>query len=208
MSLEEYESQLQDVEALLAESPDEEEFIKLKNDLLELIALEKEQQQEQPEEAVASSIEAQVEASTYSSENATSASKASQGFEPIPETTETTTEAVPIAAKKFDKKTEKKLKKPFEIPEHLKPLESDTEAQRNKKKRTIKALKSKHKAAQKELDSVKKQSAWQDFNKKKKKKKKSDSIFKTADDGGKVGVVAVASSTSDAPSAKRQRHTF
>ena len=101
MSLKEYESQLQDVEALLAESPDEEEFIKLKNDLLELIALEKEQQQEeQPEEAAASSIEAKIEASTNSSENATSASIASQGFEAIPETTETTTEAVPIAAKK------------------------------------------------------------------------------------------------------------
>mmetsp|Transcript_1338 Transcript_1338/g.1606 ORF Transcript_1338/g.1606 Transcript_1338/m.1606 type:complete len:161 (-) Transcript_1338:424-906(-) len=45
MSLEEYQSQLSDIELLLAESPDDESLLTLKNDLVELIALTKEQEQ-------------------------------------------------------------------------------------------------------------------------------------------------------------------
>lgn len=214
MSLEEYQAQLADVEALISEAPEDESFLKLRDDLLELIALTKQEQEQQ--------TQAQEGATT--SPTTTSASFRGDGFDTAVERLENipmaqhpsqngdTDNPVPTAAK-LDKKIKQKIKKPFEIPEHLVPLESDTEAQRNKKKRAIKALKSKHKAAVKEYETSVKQSAWLDFSKKKRKKGTTgESIFKTAEGGGKVGVVTVSSdSVTDnaaATNTKRQRHTF
>mmetsp|Transcript_6893 Transcript_6893/g.10354 ORF Transcript_6893/g.10354 Transcript_6893/m.10354 type:complete len:217 (-) Transcript_6893:217-867(-) len=216
MSVEEYEAQLGDVEALLEDSPEDESFIKLKEDLLELIALTKQEETEGSGEATTSLHDP---SSSSSSLVATSAQDHDTAKEKsiIETETEPASAAPTPAVLKLDKKTEKKLKKPFEIPENLLPLESDTEAQRNKKKRAVKKLKSQYRAVKKDYESTKKQSAWLDFSKKKRKKVKGDSIFKTDDDGGKVGVVTAstsdsvsgpASSNPTVTSNKRQRHTF
>jgi len=76
------------------------------------------------------------------------------------------------------------LKEKFEIPQHLLPLSSDTEAERTRKRRTIKALKSKFRSKQKSAETEVKQKSWQDFMSKGKKKK-----------GGVIGGPVVGSST-------------
>jgi len=201
MSIEEYEAQLDDVEALLEDSPEDESFLKLKDDLLELIALTKQETEGSGGPSSSSSSLVATSAQNYDHDTV----KEQSNIE-----TEPASAAPTPALLKLDKKTEKKLKKPFEIPENLLPLESDTEAQRNKKKRAVKKLKSQYRAVKKDYESTKKQSAWLDFSKKKRKKGEGDSIFKTDDDGGKVGVVTASTSVSvpDPASSKRQRHTF
>jgi survival of motor neuron-related-splicing factor 30 len=106
------------------------------------------------------------------------------------------------AANSASKKGKKSLALPdtFEIPAHLIPLESDTDKERNRKRRTIKALKSKWKEQKKEAESSLKQKSWQSFQKKSIGRSKagvsageSSSIFSTAvgEDGStKVGVVS------------------
>mmetsp|Transcript_5025 Transcript_5025/g.9552 ORF Transcript_5025/g.9552 Transcript_5025/m.9552 type:complete len:223 (-) Transcript_5025:951-1619(-) len=220
MSLEEYQAQLADVEALISEAPDDESFLKLRDDLLELIALTKQEQENQKQAQQVQTLSATSLKNDYDFEtspdpllNQSTVALDTNSVQ-LEEKTSTDTPAPAVA--KIDKKIKQTIKKPFEIPEHLIPLESDTEVQRNKKKRAIKALKSKHKAAQKEYESSVKQSAWLDFSQKKRKKGKGpgESIFKTADDGGKVGVVTGSSntvtgtSTTSTISSKRQRHTF
>ena len=102
-----------------------------------------------------------------------------------------TTEEAAAALAKAEKKKKKKKKdaaiSEFEIPERLQPLPSDTDAERKKKTRAIKALKSKHREKTKEVETAQKQRSWQDFvsGGKKKKKRKGvageGSIFATED---------------------------
>ena len=102
-----------------------------------------------------------------------------------------TTEEAAAALAKAEKKKKKKKKdvvpSEFEIPTHLQPLASDTDAERKKKTRAIKALKSKHREKTKEVETAQKQKSWQDFvsGGKKKKKRKGvtgeGSIFATED---------------------------
>ena len=89
------------------------------------------------------------------------------------------------------KKKSNKVSKEFVVPPHLKPLESDSKAEANRKKRAVKALKSQWKAQKKEQEATQKQKSWQSFqNKSSKKKRVGDSIFATStDEGAKVGVV-------------------
>lgn len=196
-TIEEYESQLADIEMLLEESPGDDSLLKLKSDLLELIKLTREEEgrgndsrhHDQP-----------VFDATKKSENQSSELDsviASLPNEPIVSAVETTK---PVKISKPKK---------FEIPPHLQPLPSDTDAERKRKKRTLKALKAKHKAAEKEYESSKKQNAWLDFSKKKTKPK--ESIFRS-DGDSKLGVVSAPSVSTDAyskePSSKRQRHNF
>jgi hypothetical protein len=106
--------------------------------------------------------------------------------------------------------TSGKVNKEFEVPPHLIPNEGDSESDKNKKRRTIKALKSKWREKQKEMESEKKQQSWQSFQKKKSNStsanKERGSIFSTADIGNsKVGVVATTSTT---PSNSNQSSTF
>jgi len=85
----------------------------------------------------------------------------------------------------------------FKMPDHLKILPNDSEAQRKKKKKKQKALKSAFKTSQIEKASSAKQNQWQNFNSKSAGHKKGhwqankhrESIFKTSDSvTGKVGV--------------------
>ena len=77
----------------------------------------------------------------------------------------------------------------FELPQHLIPLESDTPAQKLKKARTAKSLKSKFRSKQKEVEATKKANDWKSFATK--TKKKSSSIFSTEEGvNARVGVVS------------------
>lgn len=65
--------------------------------------------------------------------------------------------------KKKKKSDDAMIEAKFELPSHLVPLESDTPAQRLKKQRTSKGLKSKFREKQKEAEHSKRQSDWKTF---------------------------------------------
>ena len=112
------------------------------------------------------------------------------------------TAAVPAEGKK---KKKKKLKD-FVLPDHLIPLDTDTEAERNKKRRTAKALKSKWREQKKQIESEQKQKSWQSFQKKTKKRGKDESIFSTQEGvADRVGVISKKQMTDNR---KRQKHDF
>lgn len=109
------------------------------------------------------------------------------------------------------KKKTKKIKD-FEVPSHLIPNDGDSEAERNKKRRAIKALKSKWREKKKEIESDKKQQSWQSFQKKT-KIDKGRSMFATYDGNGdatvaatKVGVVSATSGRQMTEFGERKRH--
>jgi len=83
----------------------------------------------------------------------------------------------------------------FEVPENLIIRDTDTDAEKNRKRRKLKAIKSKWREKKKEVESLKKQKSWQSFQKKK-KVKKNKSVFST-DDGGRFTSVE-----------ERTRHNF
>lgn len=82
-----------------------------------------------------------------------------------------------------------KVKAEFQVPPHLIPLDTDSAAERNKKRRALKALKSKWRESKKEAESAQKQKSWQSFQKKKKLKTKSSMFSTTATGDAAVGVV-------------------
>lgn len=191
--LQEYQSQLADIEELLADDPTDESLLKLKADLVELIALTEEEsvdpETEQCAVVVAETIRtgteerlpvSDAERTTTSYAGAATTKRAPDG------------ETVKAGAGEPAQKKLKKLKD-FEIPAHLQILETDSEKEKTKKKRTLKSLRSKHREKQREYESTKKQQSWQSFNKKA-NKKSSSSIFATHDGvHSKVGVVSVVS---------------
>jgi len=251
----EYESQVSELEMLLADSPNDEALIKLKNDLLELIQLTKSDATPDGESAVeqqedhggvenqsgkggleVDNIESshgdhdeiqQSDAFSKLSKNSDNTVRPGNNENDATTTTtaaESTTAADAAAStttkSKKSKSNKKLLSKPFEVPSHLLPLDSDTDAERKRKKRTIKALKSQYKATQKTIETEVKQQSWQDFNskhKKKTKRKGEGSIFKTEDGiGARVGVISGAvkvmgqerTETSYQQGSKKQRHVF
>lgn len=227
--IQEYEGQLSDVEALLQATPDDPSLLSLKADLVELIKITRQQAEVQPlptavvtsesivkgagsvnifdralEAAVGKSIgrdEQDVEVGT--SENVKSftetiieaSNEADQST--IPHSIDTAAGVEPA------KKKPKIFKAEFEVPQHLIPLETDTEAERTKKQRALRALKSKWRENKKEMESANKQKSWQSFQKK--AKVKSNSMFKTGDSA--VGVVSAAGrQLTDYASRTRHKH--
>ena len=211
-----YESQLAEVEELLQASPEDVSLLSLKSDLVELLAITRQQipPPAEAEEATAATapqpastpnalekaLEAAVETSIGVSPkaeeeaplNVTSQTDAKRAAPPpvdnvdvAQEATATTTTTATMASNEPPRKKSKKLKE-FEIPSHLVIHDTDTEAQKNKKRREIKSLKNKWRVKKKEIESERKQQSWQSFQKKK-GKKNDKSIFSTSD--GKVGVV-------------------
>jgi survival-of-motor-neuron-related-splicing factor 30 len=241
--LAEYKSQLSDIELLLADSADDESLLKLKSDLLELIQLTEDQQEDGEEglehsshnhdegdgddnvtEAVEEELPTQqgenqnlkVGAATVATDDGTLTNAS------IATETSTAIAAAAAKSKASLKKSKKLVSKPFEIPSHLIPLDSDTDAERKRKKRTLRALKSQYKSTQKAVESELKQNSWQDFQKKTKKKRKGasrgESIFKTEDGvAARTGVITGSVSVMGQErtnekianaSSKRQRHAF
>lgn len=99
-----------------------------------------------------------------------------------------------VAPHKAKKSSNKKKKvKDFVLPDHLIPTDDDTDAERNKKRRSAKALKNKYRHEKKEIESSNKQKSWQSFQKKTVGKKSDDSssIFATKEGvNDRVGVVS------------------
>jgi len=132
------------------------------------------------------------------------------------DTNATTTQQPEKKKKKKKKKSDDAvLEATFELPSHLVPLESDTSAQKLKKQRTAKALKSKFRAKQKEAEHSKRQSSWQSFASKAGGKKRKGgvgggSIFSTEEGvNARVGVISGGGGrkmTGFADPSKRQRH--
>jgi survival-of-motor-neuron-related-splicing factor 30 len=248
--LSEYQSQLNDIELLLAESPDDESLLKLKSDLIELIQLTNEQlvpststsnlesisniqseKNEKGEEGHGHENEGILgsnslcDTSIHTSSVITSASASASASHNSKEGKDIESSSSSTTTTTLKKSKKKILSRPFEIPTHLLPLDSDTDAERKRKKRSIKALKSQYKSTVKEVESEVKQQSWQDFNKKSKKRKgvkglNGESIFKTEDGvGARTGVITGAvqvmgkerdynSGVSANGGVKKQRHLF
>mmetsp|Transcript_41623 Transcript_41623/g.71713 ORF Transcript_41623/g.71713 Transcript_41623/m.71713 type:complete len:136 (+) Transcript_41623:230-637(+) len=91
----------------------------------------------------------------------------------------------------------KTTRKKFKIPDNLKVLPTDSQAERTRKRLKVKMLKSKFKQKEKSEEAVAKQKNWQSFMTKGKRKTisskvamKKDSIFKSPETvDGKVGVI-------------------
>ena len=270
-------SQLEEVDALIAADPTNSEFQQLRNDLLQLIALEEQEsageggeaaveddtaaqpsgagthtydEQSQPVETMAvaatsESLSEQKDSSSYTaqgtflehvvvSKEAIAEAPDLGAFQPVTYSSKskttaaatttsqpaiksngvdsaeasanltgdstnanatTTTSSPPEKKKKKKKKSDSAvLEAKFELPSHLVPLDSDTPAQKLKKQRTAKALKSKFRGKQKEAEHAKRQNDWKSFATKGKKRKGAvggSSIFAT-DEGvnARVGVVS------------------
>jgi survival-of-motor-neuron-related-splicing factor 30 len=263
-------AQLAEVDALIAASPDEPSLLQLREDLLQLIALEElekssesgsapaaaataenyselqnneQQQQQQGVQLHAQHVEESSEQQNYSSANYTAQSTFTDNigtdglaeapdlgsFQPVEKsthlkstsTTSSTTQAASLksgdddaddnnnvedtaaasAASTSEKKKKKKkksddklLSSKFELPNHLIPLESDSDAQKQKKQRAAKALKSKFRSKQKEMEHTKRANDWKSFSTKASKKNKKlpkSSIFSTEEGvNAKVGVIS------------------
>lgn len=215
--IQEYEYQLVDVEAMLQASPDDTTLLSLKSDLLELLtitrhaafanvsAIEKPTSSSNVfdralEAAVGTSV-GREEAVVVASESlvtpsfADTVEEAAVDAASIPKTIE--------AVREVSVKRSKPVKTEFEVPQHLIPIDTDSTAERSKKQRALKALKSKWRESKKEVESAMKQKSWQSFQKK--KKLKSSSIFKTGD--AAVGVVSAAGrQLTDCGERKRHKH--
>ena len=215
----EYQSQLAEVETLLQASPEDTSLLSLKSDLLELInisrqsagigtaaaAAEEEEEQSKPSTTTASVFDQALQAAVGTSVGADesqqpplAAAVAAPTFADTVEeaATAAASAGIPTAidtsgtAKEAPKKKSKKVKQEFEVPQHLIPLDTDSAAERNKKRRAIKALKGKWRESRKEVESAQKQKSWQTFQKK--KKLKTSSMFATTTGDAAVGVVVAA----------------
>jgi len=210
----EYESQLADIEEMLALDPSDESVLKLKSDLEELISLTKSgvtaagaETTEVSEEQVVNENVLSNTNSPISNNSSSLALENSIEFVLSKQSTASTVDSVEGNANEEisstsqsqkgtsnnkDKAKKTKVASEFTAPSHLIPLASDTDAEKNKKRRTLKALKSKWRERVKEISSEKKQKSWNDFNKKKRKKSstKDESIFRTTEGvSARVGVI-------------------
>uniref|UniRef100_A0A6T7EHR7 Uncharacterized protein n=1 Tax=Attheya septentrionalis TaxID=420275 RepID=A0A6T7EHR7_9STRA len=217
--VEEYEAQLQDIEALLQDDPNDEGLLKLRDDLTELISLTTgvapaPTAASAASDPVVEQVEAQQQESSASSSShgaaflSKDAAEASMSVSEVPSEAAVNDEEgdgvnVPIVTVNGKKKGKKGAsassllstgETTFRVPDHLVPLDSDTDAERNRKRRSIKTLKSKFRSKKKEADSQQKQKSWQDFAKKKRPKAKS--MFATQDGiHARVGVISSGTTT-------------
>jgi len=208
----EYESQLAEVETLLQASPEDASLLSLKSDLLELLSITKQSSSgsgaaaalpdkdeskplttsndvfDKALQAAAAAVAEPAGSTTFADtvqEAAANAAAASAGIPTSIDTGSTAKEAPP-------KKKSKKVKQEFEVPQHLIPLDTDSAAERNKKRRALKALKGKWRESKKEAESAQKQKSWQSFQKKKKLNTTSSMFSTTTSGDAAVGVVVAA----------------
>lgn len=242
MSLSDAQSQLAEIEALIAASPDDPSLQALKDDLLQLIALEEQASSDPSSSAVlsppateqhpppAGSFSVDATERNYSTNPADYTAKGKftshatslveeapdiSAFRPVTASSKavvavdeksrddaddingktTTATKNPSEKKRKKKKKDEDADTKFELPPHLIPLDSDTPAQKLKKQRTAKALKSKFREKQKEMEADKKKNDWKSFAKGGKRKAVGgivgSSIFSTEEGvNAKVGVVS------------------
>jgi survival-of-motor-neuron-related-splicing factor 30 len=206
--LKEYQTQLADVEDMLKASPGDASLLQLKNDLVELIGITRQQsvvEESSPEQKASKVFEQALEtavgrASVGMEEQAHDEERdslqkrkqemASNGFASVVQDAADAAAEAPRPTSEEPAKKKKKISEEFEVPQHLIPLDTDSEAEKNRKRRALKAAKSKWRERKKEIVSEKKQKSWQSFQKKKKIKDKS--MFSTHDGDSKVGVVSTS----------------
>jgi survival-of-motor-neuron-related-splicing factor 30 len=175
--LREYESQLADVVELLRANPDDAALLSLKSDLEELIAITR------------PSTHLPADDEVYDSANlpgpyGQSASSPEVADSPNDEELAENGQSTAAPARQRDaseppkKKARKAASKEFEVPKHLVPLDTDTEAEATRKRRAVKALKSRWRERRKEEETDKKKSSWQSFQK---KNKTTSSMFSTVE---------------------------
>uniref|UniRef100_A0A7S2JQR3 Uncharacterized protein n=1 Tax=Leptocylindrus danicus TaxID=163516 RepID=A0A7S2JQR3_9STRA len=191
--LEDARQQLIEVRELLSADPDNAEFVTLESDLIELITILSAgeasanlEQSVNEEEPLISATTTPLETENKSGNNLNHSKHDDINVE------EKVGGAEPDVAKskKKSKVQKEKSSRTFVVPDNLIILESDSAAEKARKKRTVKSLKGKFREKRKEHESNKKQQSWQDFQKKKKKGTKEGSIWATNDHiDGKVGVV-------------------
>jgi survival-of-motor-neuron-related-splicing factor 30 len=216
--LAEYESQLADIEQLLQATPEDESLSALKKDLVELVTLTRttlgiptptaavpppppplpdQEQREDVAQVQVSAVSATMQAGTAAAAN----SNDKDEEEVVEE--DSNNNNLNNSTNNNNKKKRKKLRD-FVLPEHLIPLDTDTEAERNKKRRTAKALKNKYRQKKKEVESDNKQKDWQSFQKK--TKSGGGSIFATQEGvADRVGVISKKQMT-DFEGRKRHKH--
>ena len=196
--LDDAKEQLKEVRELLAADPNNSEFLTLEVNLLELINIlsadtepSVSEDNQNGSENVTEEEESPPEAITgswapVSIDDETKTSLVQNGKD-VNDAAEVNKEKT----KKKKKSKDKELSAKFEVPETLVILESDSVAEKNRKKRAVKALKNKFREKQKEQESTAKQHSWQSFQKKKRPGiRQGDSIWATSEDiDGKVGVV-------------------
>jgi survival of motor neuron-related-splicing factor 30 len=213
--IQEYESQLADVDALLHASPGDPSLLALKSDLLELLSITRQSalcstaasdEPNAPSSVFDLALEAAVETSVGREVASASEAPAAASFADTVQEAAAEAASIPTTidtAKEAPKKKSKSVKAEFEVPQHLIPLDTDSAAERSKKQRALKALKSKWRESKKEVESAMKQKSWQSFQKK--KKLKSSSMFKTGE--AAVGVVSAAGrQLTDFGERKRHKH--
>ena len=205
--LQEYQSQLVDIEELLQDDPTDESLLKLKSDLLELIALS--QEDAAAATATTTTISNDILTSTTEAKQSLSSATILNEFEQTDHgDVKDDEDQLDQSTQQLPKKKLKKLKD-FEIPSHLQILDTDSEKEKTRKKRAVKLLKSKHREKQREYETTKKQQSWQNFHKKSGKKRTSQptSIFATQDGIlSKVGVVSMGTGMTELH--ERKRHKF
>lgn len=165
--------QLADVLELLADSPDDEELLTLKSDLEELIALAEDEDEAEAEAEPTTSAPApappamalQVEEKTYDRSAAAfltgnSVPPAGNDASDLLNDLEDSTPA-PSETKK--PKSKIKVDTEFSIPQNLRLLPTDTEETKLKKRKKVKALKSKFKNIKSEVVATSKAASWQNF---------------------------------------------
>jgi hypothetical protein len=189
-----YESELAELEELIKVSPeDNDSLLSIKSDLEELLSITRQQLiaatttttivlEKSMEAAVGTSIGVMAEDSTTSGAQGgkrTTTAAAADVVLVVP----------PIVASQTTEPAKKKSKKvkDFEVPSHLVTLDTDSEAQKQRKIREMKKLKNKWRERKKEFETDRKKQSWHSFQKKKGSKDKS--MFSTQDGDAKVGVV-------------------
>jgi len=257
------QSQLAEVDDLIAASPGDPSLLQLREDLLQLIALEEletaafaEQNSELPSEQQIAGEQRSLDQheeesgkqnsstvytaqSTFTDKIATTNSLAEApdlgSFQPINKFATridsqanlksgeddedngqssagaAVTQANEKKKKKKKKKSEELLSSTFELPNHLIPLDSDTPAQKQKKQRAAKALKSKFRSQQKEIEHAKRANDWKSFSSKTSTKKKvsGKSIFSTEEGvNAKVGVISGGSGRTMTGFSEQDKHKF
>lgn len=204
LQLADYESQLSDIDEMLEIDPSDESILKLKTDLEELISLTisgvtaagviTEVSDKQLNENVLSNTTSSISNnSSLVSENNSGIVLSKNNSASLLDSTEEQVDEKEEqkGANNINKSKKMKVPSEFSAPSHLTPLASDTDAEKNKKRRTLKALKSKWRERVKEISSEKKQKSWKDFsNKKRTKNAGEDSIFRTSEGvSDRVGVI-------------------
>ena len=241
--LQEYESQLENVKQLLEASPEDESLESLKSDLEELVALtrsalvnsggdlndaaptdaaDSEGTKSTPpstEEQTGEALES-TSAGVPSIDDAVSGGGAGGIFDEEPPQLSASQQQEELLKKSKKKKSsdQPSVKEVFELPSHLIVLDTDTDAERNKKRRTAKALKNKWREKKKEVESNSRQASWQTFQKKNSKNGKrkqyggssggdGSTIFSTQEGSlnGRVGVISKKQMTSYD---SRKRHKY